>query len=110
MVMTKCLQVGDGLMAILSVAAPCASFHFSTLEEYYTGGLFLPPMNGVTDGSAGVFLTFIVMTIFGNDFWIWPVANAGTPSEIRFVDIMVVLLVIIQIVIVLNCLKNIFEH
>lgn len=95
MVMTKCCQVGDNMMAILSVAAPCASFHFSTLEEYYTGGLFLPPCNGVTDGSAAVFLVFILMAIVGNDFWKWPVANKGTTSEILFVDIFVVTLVLV---------------
>jgi ethanolaminephosphotransferase len=95
MVMSKCCQVGDNMMAILSVAAPCASFHFSTLEEYYTGGLFLPPCNGVTDGSAAVFLVFILMAIVGNDFWRWPVANKGTTSEILFVDIFVVTLVLV---------------
>lgn len=110
MVMTKCCQVGDNMMAILAVAAPCASFHFSTLEEYYTGGLFLPPGNGVTDGSLAVYLTFILMTIVGNEFWRWPIANKGTSSEILLVDLLVFVNVILQIVIVLNCLKNIFDH
>lgn len=98
------------MKAVLAVAAPCASFHFSTLEEYYTGGLFLPPCNGVTDGSLGVFLLFIFMTIVGNDFWRWPIANQGTKSEILLVDMMVLMLIVIQVVIVLNCLKNVFEH
>ena len=48
----------------------CASFHFSTLEEYYTGGLFLGPLNGISDGSAGVIGLFCVMGVFGNEFWI----------------------------------------
>ena len=98
------------MKAVINVAAPCASFHFSTLEEYYTGGLFLGPFNGVTDGSAAVYLTFIFMTIAGNDFWIWPIANSGTSSEILLVDLLVFVNVIIQVVVVLSCLKNIFEH
>lgn len=95
MVLAKCFQVGDNMKAVVAVMAPCASFHFSTLEEYYTGGLFLGPFNGVTDGSALVYLTFLFMAIAGNDFWIWPVANSGTPNEIRLVDLVVFINVLI---------------
>lgn len=98
------------MKAVVSVLAPCASFHFSTLEEYYTGGLFLGPFNGVTDGSAAVYFTMFFMAIAGNDFWRWPVANSGTPNEILLVDIMVFLNVIIQTAIVIMCLKNMFDH
>lgn len=98
------------MLAVLSVAAPCASFHFSTLEEYYTGGLFLPPGNGVTDGSLAVFMTFIFMAIAGNEFWRWPLAYEGTPDQILLVDVLVGVEILIQVVIVLNCLKNIFDH
>ena len=63
-----------------------ASFHFSTLEEYYTGGLFLGPFNGVSDGSAGIYFIFIFMMIFGNDFWTWTLIDRGEQS-IRLVDL-----------------------
>lgn len=110
MVMTKCFQVGDNMQSIIAVLAPCASFHFSTLEEYYTGGLFLGPFNGVTDGSAVIYLVFFFMAIVGNEFWVWPVANAGTPNEIRFVDLVVFLNVVIQAVVIILCLKAVFDH
>lgn len=110
MVMAKCLQVGDNMKGVVAVMAPCASFHFSTLEEYYTGGLFLGPCNGVTDGSIGVYFVFLLMAVAGNDFWRWPVANSGTPNEILLVDLVVYLNVIIQIVVIIMCLKNIFDH
>lgn len=110
MVLAKCCQVGDNMKAIVCVMAPCASFHFSTLEEYYTGGLFLGPFNGVTDGSAGVYFAFLIMAIAGNDFWVWPVANSGTPNEILFVDLVVFINVIIQAVVIVMCLKGIFDH
>ena len=43
-----------------------SSFHFSTLEEYYCGGLYLGVGNGVTDGSAGIIAMFIYLGMFGN--------------------------------------------
>lgn len=110
MVMVKCLQVGDNMKSVACVLAPCASFHFSTLEEYYTGGLFLGPFNGVTDGSLAVILCFLFMSVFGDNYWRWPIANAGTPNEIKLVDLMVFLNVTIQTVIIIMCLKAIFDH
>lgn len=34
------------------------AFHFSTLEEYYVGGLYLGVGNGVTDGSVALIALF----------------------------------------------------
>jgi hypothetical protein len=50
------------------------------------------------------------MAIAGNDFWKWPVANAGTPSEILLVDLVVFINVVAQVVIIIICIKNIFDH
>lgn len=47
-----------------------ASFHFSTLEEYYTGGLFLGLGNFITDGSVLIIGLFIAEGVIGNDFWL----------------------------------------
>ena len=47
----KLIQVGNNHVLILGLVAITQSFHFSTLEEYYVGGLFLGVGNGVTDGS-----------------------------------------------------------
>lgn len=66
--MSKLLQTGDNLYTMLSIMSACSIFHFSTLEEYYTGGLFLGPGNGVTDGSVIFFGLFITMGFIGNDF------------------------------------------
>ena len=68
----------------------CASFHFCTLEEYYTGGLFLGRFNGVTDGSVGVITLFIVMGFTGNDFWNTIVGD----GDMRLVDIVICLFII----------------
>lgn len=43
------------------------SFYFSTLEEYYIGGLFLGVGNGVTDGSVVLIFLFLYTGYRGND-------------------------------------------
>ena len=53
-----------------SIIAVLASFYFSTLEEYYTGGLYLGLGNFITDGSALVIGLYIAMGIWGNNFWL----------------------------------------
>jgi len=44
-------------------------FHISTLEEYYIGGLFLGPGNFVSDGVPFMVGSYIIMGIYGNEFW-----------------------------------------
>lgn len=56
-------------MVLLILLGVTQSFHFCTLEEYYIGGLFLGPFNGVTDGSAAVIAIFLATGIAGNGFW-----------------------------------------
>jgi ethanolaminephosphotransferase len=78
LVLAKCLQVGDNLTAVLTCCSGAASFHFSTLEEYYTGGLFLGKFNGVSDGSILIIFIYLIMGCFGNEFWKFPIANPDT--------------------------------
>ena len=44
-------------------------FYFATLEEYYSGGLFLPVCNGVTDGSVPLIGVYFFTAYVGNDWW-----------------------------------------
>mmetsp|Transcript_777 Transcript_777/g.1387 ORF Transcript_777/g.1387 Transcript_777/m.1387 type:complete len:119 (+) Transcript_777:340-696(+) len=67
MVIAKSLQIGETWQALLCCNAGLASFHFSTLEEYYTGGLFLGPLNGISDGSLGIYLLFLSLGFGGNE-------------------------------------------
>ena len=66
----KFCQAGDPMWSCSCIVAVLASFYFSTLEEYYTGGLFLGLGNFITDGSVVVIGLYIVMGIWGNNFWI----------------------------------------
>ena len=77
------------MLCLIGIMMSCASFHFCTLEEYYTGGLYLGPFNGVTDGSVGVIFMFLLMGFAGNDFW---AAEIFGPSG-RLVDVAIVLLI-----------------
>lgn len=109
-VIGKCLNVGDNLKTITAVAATCASFHFSTLEEYYTGGLFLGPLNGISDGSLGIIGLFSLMGIFGNGFWNTVIFNAGPKHDICLNELVTLAVILIQVFIVLLCIKAIFDH
>jgi len=50
--------------------AVTSAFYYATLEEYYTGGLFLKVCNGVSDGSFAYMCLFLVAGIFGNDIFL----------------------------------------
>lgn len=69
MVSAKFLNMGDTIQTLLFVAGANAVFHFSTLEEYYIGGLWLGPGNFITD------LCFPLMGIY---FYIGIETNAVT--------------------------------
>lgn len=49
--MGKILQIGNGPFAFLVIIIASIPFYFATLESYYIGGVFLPEVNAVTDGS-----------------------------------------------------------
>lgn len=67
---SKMMQLGNGPIILWSLLSVTQSFYFSTLEEYYIGGLFLGPFNGVTDGSAALISIFFFTGVFGNDIWV----------------------------------------
>lgn len=49
-----------------------SAFHFTTLEEYYCGTLYLGPLNGVSDGSLIIVILTFITGCFGNNFWATP--------------------------------------
>jgi hypothetical protein len=99
------------MATVMVLNASIATFHFSTLEEYYTGGLFLGPGNGISDGSLVIYILFIIMGMFGNEFWLWKIIDGSQPNEaLRVVDLLVVGLTFSQVVAYLLCLKSVFDH
>lgn len=90
---------------MLNMMSASACFHLSTLEEYYTGGLFLGPGNGISDGSVIVYIVFIVMGALGNEFWLTTMVGS-----VRLIVLFAYLIASIQIVVILACLRNIFVH
>ena len=67
MMIMKVIQLGNSGLVLLVLLGSTQSFYFSTLEEYYTGGLFLGVGNGVTDGSAPIIALFIYCGLYGNN-------------------------------------------
>ena len=97
----KFMQMGDNVWTLIFVNLTTLSFHMSTLEEYYTGGLFLGKLNAVTDGSLPLILLFIFLGCFGNE---WPVTDIlskdylfeGQPA-ITYVEAVIVYIYVINI-------------
>jgi hypothetical protein len=64
------------------------------IEEYYTGGLFLGPFNGVSDGSIVLYSFFTIGAFLGNDTF-----NLITFSNynLRVTDIITFAIILLQI-------------
>eukprot|EP00352_Strombidinopsis_acuminata_P002918 CAMPEP_0176385838 /NCGR_PEP_ID=MMETSP0126-20121128/35464_1 /TAXON_ID=141414 ORGANISM="Strombidinopsis acuminatum, Strain SPMC142" /NCGR_SAMPLE_ID=MMETSP0126 /ASSEMBLY_ACC=CAM_ASM_000229 /LENGTH=84 /DNA_ID=CAMNT_0017752427 /DNA_START=470 /DNA_END=724 /DNA_ORIENTATION=+ len=46
-----------------------AAFHLPTLEEYYSGTLYLPPINGVGEGSVFAMILYLITGFTGSGLW-----------------------------------------
>jgi hypothetical protein len=75
----KIMQIGNNFIVFLSLLAVTQSFYFSTLEEYYIGGLYLGIGNGVTDGSVLLIGLFLFTGYYGSQPWLYivDIAYAG---------------------------------
>ena len=85
---------------MLTLMGSTQSFYFSTLEEYYTGGLYLGIGNGVTDGSAPIIALFIYCGFYGNDFFKKEV-SLGSNFQVKISQIMAFILISTQLIAVL---------
>ena len=45
------LQVGNNFLCVFSMIAATQPFYFAIMEQYYTGELVLPEVNGIDEGS-----------------------------------------------------------
>ena len=68
MIVSKFMLLGDSMYSVLFVGLSCLIFHVSTLEEYYTGGLYLQVGNFISDGCLPVILVKIYFALYGNLF------------------------------------------
>lgn len=105
MILAKSFQAGDKFATHLTYTLALCSFHFSTIEEYYTGGLDLGPGNGVSDGTAFVCGIFIIMGIFGNDWMLEPIFG-----EIRYGDVSLAAVGLLAFFTIFACFKGILNH
>ena len=105
LVIAKCMQTGNSVAMDLLLIATLSSFHFCTLEEYYTGGLFLPPFNAISDGSFAFISLFIYCGLFGNEW-----SQEIVYKEVRFVDVFVYVAIFVNTFIVIMNIKGIFTH
>ena len=69
LMIAKMIQIGNNYIILLALLASTMAFYFATLEEYYTGGLFLGPGNGITDASIILIGLFVYCGVFGTDIF-----------------------------------------
>lgn len=62
----------DCAQSLLLMLAPAMVFFMATWEEYYTGTLALPPINGPNEGLAIMYSLYLATAIFGPAFWTQP--------------------------------------
>jgi hypothetical protein len=62
----KVFEIGNNYELMIGALAVSQAFYFTILEEYYTGGLFLGYINGVTDGSIVMVGLYTYLGLFGN--------------------------------------------
>ena len=65
--LTCMLAMGNSFWGIVYVFIGCSPFYFSTLESYYLGGVYLPVVNGVSDGSVVYCLLAITLSFFEHE-------------------------------------------
>lgn len=52
-------SIGNGYWSFVSQINTVLPFYFATIESFYRGGVFLPIVNGVSDGS----VAYVICTI-----------------------------------------------
>lgn len=73
----KMAMVGDEIFPVLAVIVSVMPFYFATLEEFYVGALYLPVLNGITDGSAGLIGINCAIGYFGSEAFAQPITILG---------------------------------
>jgi ethanolaminephosphotransferase len=67
-----CMQLHlkrDALQCFIVLFGPYALFYIGTWEEYYTGQLIMPIVNGPNEGLLGAILMSLTSYVKGPDFW-----------------------------------------
>jgi ethanolaminephosphotransferase len=99
-ILTFChiFQLGGTIYMLMMIVAVTAGFYFATLEEYYVGGLFLPIINGVSDGA----ILLVAMSFFGGFVgWEWW-AESAFGYEINKIQLLVLIMFLSNLFVVLK--------
>ena len=63
------LSTNDSIHAFVMLMGPYALFYFSTWEEYYTGELIMPIVNGPNEGLFGAVAVSLISYYYGPSYW-----------------------------------------
>jgi len=86
MLVAACYEVGSGPKLLLVWLMVISLFALATWEEYYTGQLILPPVNGPSDGQMISVVTLLLAALYPG-LWGWQIKETvlaavfrGTPA------------------------------
>lgn len=99
----RTMQCGNNFLSYAMIVTASAAFHFTTLEEYYVGILYLPPCNAVADGSALIICMYLFSGIVGNDIWVKTICD-GTWLNIEGITDLTLGQIVITIICILPTL------
>jgi len=63
------MRLGNGLATYFCYVAASVGFFNTTLEEYYTHVMYLPALNGATEGILIVSGFILLPAYYGIEFW-----------------------------------------
>jgi ethanolaminephosphotransferase len=63
--MARLMQCGNSMYLFNAIFFVTLQFYFATVEAFYIGGVHLPKVNGVSDGSVVYFLNCTFIAVFG---------------------------------------------
>ncbi|KAL4492004.1 hypothetical protein ABPG72_008425 [Tetrahymena utriculariae] len=67
--LATCLKFGNNLGAFFVIYLGAFTFFTTTIEEYYTHTMYLPPINGAAEGCFGISVIYFITAGLGCSFW-----------------------------------------
>ena len=117
--LSSCLLLGglwDNYSYLILAVGAQLVFWFSTWEEYHTHVLFLPVINGPTEGLLLAQFLYIYTGLFGTDMWLQPAGdtlsilnNIEVLQPLAELQLNLLFVVVTAVLVVASCLGSIFN-
>lgn len=110
MIFMKFLNFGNNMHAIVWFSGSISLFHFTNMEEYYIGGMFLGTCNPISDMSILIYGIMIYLTCFGDESLHYPIIPEGALwKNSPLLDSVMLLIISNYMFIVYNVVHSIYK-